>query len=245
MTLPPENIFGHTKKLRYILNRIADVIRENPTATILDFGCGNGVAVAQYLIGALPETARYVGVDLHPASIEFASRHFGRSNATFTERLPDACDAIVYADVLEHLDEPAAILDAHARILRPGGIIVGSIPNGVGPFELESALDRRFRISARIASVMARVRGRPSDETPYNIDSGHVQFYRRRAFEQMLVDAGFHITDFRNGCFFGGMVTERVLRIGGQPLFRGNSAVAAYLPYWAVSTWLFSAARPA
>ena len=245
MKLPPENIFGHTKKLTYILDHLRQVTERNPSATVLDFGCGNGSAVSQYIIGALPETATYIGVDIHPESVAHANKHFGKPNARFTNVLPEAgtCDMIVYADVLEHLDQPLEMLSQHQRLLKPGGVIVGSIPNGVGPFEIESAIDRRFQISARIARARAKAGSRNAWAIPYNSASGHLQFYRKKPFLRMIEDAGFHVTEFKNGTFFGAMVTERVLRLGGEPLMRANTAVAKVLPYWAVSTWLFAAAR--
>jgi 2-polyprenyl-3-methyl-5-hydroxy-6-metoxy-1,4-benzoquinol methylase len=246
MNLPAENIFGHTKKLRYILSAIERVVAARPDATIVDFGCGNGSAVSQYIIAALPNTARYVGVDLHQPSVDFANRHYAAENATFQTDAPFApgsIDVIVYADVLEHVDDPDAILAQQAALLRQGGVVVGSIPNGIGPFELESALDRRFRISQRIASAMARLKRRNSATVPYNIESGHIQFFRKRSFIRMLQRAGLATVDFRNGCFIGAMVSERVLRHGGAPFMRFNTAVANVLPYWAVSTWLFTAER--
>ncbi|MCV3243671.1 class I SAM-dependent methyltransferase [Mesorhizobium sp. ZC-5] len=244
MNLPPENIFGHTKKLAYILDHLRQVAEKNPSATVLDFGCGNGSAVSQYIVGALREAATYVGVDIHTESIAYANKHFGKPNARFTNVLPEAgtCDMIVYADVLEHLDQPLEMLREHQRLLKPGGVIVGSIPNGVGPFEIESAIDRRFQISRRIARARSKAAGNTS-AIPYNSDSGHLQFYRKKPFLRMIEDAGFHVTEFKNGTFFGAMVTERVLRLGGTPLMRANTAVAEVLPYWAVSTWLFAARR--
>jgi 2-polyprenyl-3-methyl-5-hydroxy-6-metoxy-1,4-benzoquinol methylase len=239
MSLPTENIFGHTKKLQYILSAIDEVVARKPTATIMDFGCGNGEAVSQYIIDRLPESARYIGVDLHEPSIEHASRRFSKANATFQTTEPaEQADVIVYADILEHLDDPEPILVRHARLLRRDGIAVGSIPNGLGPFELESALDRKFQISNRIAGMMAKRRGRVGS-VPYNSDSGHVQFYRRAGFTRMLREAGFRVSDFRNGAFFGAMVTERILRFGGAPLMRANVRLADFLPFWAASTWLF------
>lgn len=246
MALPPENMFGHTKKLKYIMSRIADVVNAKPDATIVDFGCGNGSAVSQYIIQNLPESATYIGVDMHQASRDYATSHYARANATFQADMPEtpaAIDVIVYADVLEHLDDPDAILAGHVPLLKPNGIIVGSIPNGVGPFELESAVDRRFRLSERIAARMARKRGEAAPAIPYNLESGHLQFYRKRPFVAMLRRSGLAVTDFRNGYFFGGMVTERALRFGGSALKRANNAIANLLPHWMVSTWLFTAKR--
>jgi 2-polyprenyl-3-methyl-5-hydroxy-6-metoxy-1,4-benzoquinol methylase len=241
MNLPPENIFGHTKKLAYILDAIGRVVARNPGALIVDYGCGNGEAVGRYIIDHIPPTARYVGVDIHQPSVDHANASFGRSNARFHTSEPnEPADVIVYADVLEHLGEPRLTLCRHADLLKPGGIIVGSIPNGLGPFELESALDRKLRLSERIARFMARVRRTAFEQPPYNSDSGHVQFYRKRPFITMLATSGFRLADFRNGTFFGAMVTERFLRVGGERLMRANSRVADYLPSWTVSTWLFT-----
>jgi 2-polyprenyl-3-methyl-5-hydroxy-6-metoxy-1,4-benzoquinol methylase len=244
--LPPENINGHTKKVRYIQDRLAELVQRKPHARVLDFGCGNGSAVSQYLIAELPETSTYLGVDIHPDSVSYANTHFARPSASFTDKIPDdeRFDAVVYADVLEHLDRPQDDLVSHHNLLDPGGIIVGSIPNGVGPFEIESTIDRRFQISNRIARMMARLRKGPLERIPYNSDSGHLQFYRKTPFLRMLSDAGFDVTDFRNGAFVGAMVSERFLRFGGQPFMRANTAIVDYLPHWAVSTWLFTAEKP-
>lgn len=48
--LPKENVYGHTKKLRFILEHIDRYTNlHGKPITILDFGCGNGTAVSQYL----------------------------------------------------------------------------------------------------------------------------------------------------------------------------------------------------
>jgi 2-polyprenyl-3-methyl-5-hydroxy-6-metoxy-1,4-benzoquinol methylase len=243
-SLPPENIFGHTKKLEYIRRHLDGIFKTNPAARVLDFGCGNGSAVSQYLIAALSPTATYLGVDIHPASVAHANAHYRKSNAAFSNVMPDdVFDVIVYADVLEHLDQPLLTLSDHRKLLRPGGTIVGSIPNGIGPYEIENAIDRRLKISRSVASVMTRMRGGPVSTIPYNSDSGHLQFFRKGEFFRILGEAGFRVTEFRNGTFFGAMITERVLRVGGEPLMRANAAIADILPFWAVSTWLFKAER--
>src|SRR5262245_54512830 len=149
MTLPPENIYGHTKKLKYILAEVGRIISADPSATILDFGCGNGVAVGQHIIPALPETARYIGVDVHEPSVAYANAHFANNHAVFSTRLPElgSYNMIIYADVLEHLADPLELLACHSNVLRQGGTVVGCIPNGWGPYEIESWLDRTFHLS--------------------------------------------------------------------------------------------------
>jgi 2-polyprenyl-3-methyl-5-hydroxy-6-metoxy-1,4-benzoquinol methylase len=249
MTLPPENIYGHTKKLEYILAQVALVTAADASATILDFGCGSGLAVGQHIISALPETARYVGVDIHEPSVDYANAHFANERATFSTKLPGlgSCSMIVYADVLEHLADPLDLLASHSRLLRPGGVVVGCVPNGWGPYEIETWLDKTFHLSQAIAAMNRSLNsalGRDAQAAvPYNSDSGHVQFYSRRRLVAMLESAGLSVTDFSNGTFFGAMLSERILRIGGTRVFRMNANIADWLPGWAVSTWLFSAQR--
>jgi 2-polyprenyl-6-hydroxyphenyl methylase / 3-demethylubiquinone-9 3-methyltransferase len=93
---------------------------------VLDAGCGGGL-VARELAAA---GAEVVGVDRSLGSLGVARRAVDRSTGSFRpaqgrlERLPLAAgsfDAVVAADVLEHLpDLPAAVAEL-ARVLAPGG----------------------------------------------------------------------------------------------------------------------------
>src|SRR6185295_19104590 len=135
LDVPKENLSGHTKKLRFLLEHLEDVLRRGPgTATLLDFGCGNGSAVSRFLM--LPGI-RYHGVDVHPASLAHARERWGSPTATFTSEVPEGVvfDVLVYADILEHLDDPGALLRDHAARLAAGGLLLGSVPNGYGWFE--------------------------------------------------------------------------------------------------------------
>jgi 2-polyprenyl-6-hydroxyphenyl methylase/3-demethylubiquinone-9 3-methyltransferase len=90
---------------------------------VLDAGCGGGL-VARELASA---GARVIGVDRSRGSLGVARRaagdRFGPAQGRL-ERLPfadGAFDAVVAADVLEHLpDLPAAVAEL-ARVLAPGG----------------------------------------------------------------------------------------------------------------------------
>jgi len=245
--LPPENVYGHTKKLRFILDAIRS-FREGRAGPVrlLDFGCGNGSAVSQFLMG---EGIRYHGVDIHEPSLEYARRHFGGADATFHDHVPPGVlfDVIVYADVLEHLDDPVSVLREHASVLAPGGMIVGAVPNGYGPFENEKRLDavlgvsRLLRLGGRVRrAVLRRPAPTRAGAIPYNIDSGHVQFYTRGSLFRTLKRGGFRVERFANGAFLGAPLSERFL-LRGERIARANARVADLLPWWAVSAWYFTA----
>lgn len=251
LQLPPENIYGHTKKLRYVLARLADLQdRLGRTPRILDFGCGNGEAVSQYLIRAGVD---YTGVDFHRPSIEHAAKRFGHRKAVprrrFLRHTPNdgPYDALVYSDVLEHLDDPVTVLTEHRPLLAEHGWLIGSVPNGYGPFEMEKRIGRYTGLGwvlSRVHGGLRRVKHRfkappPSDGLPYNAACGHVQFYTRASITRTLARGGFKVSHFRKGCFMGSSASARVLR--GQAVMRANNAVAEVLPSWAVSTWYFTA----
>ena len=77
---------------------------------------------------------------------------------------------------------------------------------------------------------------------PYNHESGHLQFFTRRALRRVIEDGGFVVDRMTNGSFVGAPLSERFL-LRGERVARANAAVADYLPAWAVSSWYFSARR--
>lgn len=250
-TLPRENIYAHTKKLRFILERLNRAIeRKGGAVELLDFGCGNGSAVSRFL---MLDRVRYHGVDFHPESLAYARERFGGPAASFTERVPEGVrfDVLVYADVLEHLDDPAEILREHAARSAPDAVLIASVPNGYGAFENEKRLDRWLKIGA-ILDLPARVRRnlrapRPSSSAdregvPYNDDSGHVQFFSVRRLRRVLADAGFRLDELKNGAFVGAPVSERYL-LRGERVARWNASAADVVPHWAAASWLFTATR--
>ena len=97
---------------------------------LLDAGCGSG-GLMHYLQRRAPAW-RITGIDLSPIACRLAGR---RCHASIIEgsvtALPfgeAALDAVLAADVLYELDEPAAALREFCRCLRPGGWIVVNVP---------------------------------------------------------------------------------------------------------------------
>ena len=245
--LPAENLYGHTKKLRFILERVEAFRRaRGRPVRLLDFGCGNGAAVSRFLAGP---GIRYHGVDVHAESLAHARRSFGSAAATFHERVPGGMefDVIVYADVLEHLADPAATLREHAARLAPDGLVLGAVPNGWGPFEMEHRAIRLpgVRHAIRLGGRLRRlaVPNPPAEDAlPYNHASGHVQFFTLPALRRCLRSAGLEPVEVRNGAFVGAPISERFL-LRGEAVARANARIADFLPHWMVSTWYFAAVR--
>jgi len=108
---------------------------------LLDVGCATGI----FLDGMRRFGWRVQGVEPSQSAANYARERFGLD--VFGGRLADAgfadqsFDAITLWDVLEHVHEPRAVLHEVARILRPGGLLVLSLPN---PDSLEARLLGHF-----------------------------------------------------------------------------------------------------
>lgn len=242
--LPPEDIFGNTKKLRFILRAIEEHrAKLGRVVRVLDFGCGNAAAVGQYLIG---DGIDYVGVDFHEPSLSYARAHFGGLKAEFRTAVPTdrAFDVVVYADVLEHVSDPLGIVREHAHVLAPDGIMIGSVPNGYGPCETEKFIDRHLRLyrMLRFAKRTAlRLAGRaPKDSLfiPYNHESGHIIFFTMKTLRRIASDAGMRIVRFAHGGFVGADLTGSTI-LASRGFVDWNIRAADRLPSWMVSTWYF------
>jgi len=102
--------------------------------TALDVGCGAGLLTESLArLGA-----RVTGIDAAPEVIEVARGHAAAMGLGIDYRAADVLDLdgqfdlISCMEVVEHVAEPQAFLDAIARRLAPGGLFVMSTPNATG-----------------------------------------------------------------------------------------------------------------
>ena len=96
---------------------------------VVDMACGEGSGTDVLARRA----ASVTGVDANPEAHEHARLKYGRPGVRFVRDLVDRwsepCDAVVFLQTIEHVEEPEAVL-AHLRaMLRPGGTAYVSTPN--------------------------------------------------------------------------------------------------------------------
>jgi glycosyltransferase involved in cell wall biosynthesis/2-polyprenyl-3-methyl-5-hydroxy-6-metoxy-1,4-benzoquinol methylase len=145
--------------------------------TVLDVGCAHG-----YLAEVLrAQGCRVVGIERDPEDAARARQHCEEVVVTDldTPAWADALggrrfDVIVFADVLEHLRDPAAVVRRARDLLHPErGVIVASIPNVA-------------HVSVRLELFLGSFRR----ETLGILDATHLHFYTRESLEEMLAGAG-------------------------------------------------------
>ena len=261
--LPRENVYGHSRKARLVLLALARLRGERTQGLdVLDVGCGNGSALTRFLAS---RGDRVLGIDTHAPSIEYATREFGAEGLAFRQvdcetLLAEArrFDVIVCADVLEHLPRPEAALSCVERLLRPGGRVVVTIPNGFGPFELESWLSRLPALGSaslwvvdHLTAVLNRFVFKGAwtavvtpPDLPYNAECGHVQFFTRSALLRMAARCGLTLLRQTGVSWLSGPYTN-YLFAPSRLFCHVNAQAGRWLPSWMLSAWFFEFGRPA
>ena len=149
-------------------------------ARVLDVGCATGYLAAELAARG----SAVVGVEADPAAAAEAAAACERvvtgdvesaeCRAALAALAP--FDAIVCADVLEHLRDPWAALGFLAPLLRPGGRAVLSVPN-IGHWTARRALFRgRFPYAAHGL-----------------FDRTHLRFFTRATMVEMFQDCGYDV----------------------------------------------------
>ena len=147
---------------------------------VLDVGCATGY-LGEFLMR--DRDCDVVCLEPDPASAAVAAQRLdGRVVVGGTELLgtfaAGSFDVVVYADVLEHVVDPAAALRDTRRLLVPGGHVVVSLPN-------VAHADVRLRLLA--------------GQFPYQrtglLDSTHIRFFTRHTIPTLFTRSGYWVAD--------------------------------------------------
>lgn len=108
---------------------------------ILDVGCGGALLAS--LLASRKDIEYVAAVDNYDGALRVAHRHIGVLRAALREKIVIFCldaddllfpdghfDTVVAGEVLEHVKDPGAVLTELGRVLRPGGRLVVTVPNG-------------------------------------------------------------------------------------------------------------------
>jgi SAM-dependent methyltransferase len=174
--------FLDSHPLDYYTSVRYDVVSMIPPGvqSILEVGCGAGQTGA--LLRKLG-VSRLIGVEINPRLRPFAQPHYSQlitgdvEDLDLSEISPQSIDCILYPDVLEHLRDPWRVVQRHTRVLRPGGVVVASIPN--------------VRYYKAVRDLV--LRGRWDYQDAGILDKGHLRFFTRSSIEQLFLTNGLCI----------------------------------------------------
>lgn len=123
------------------------VTRDKPD--VLDLGCGTGVVLRELSAWAHP-----VGLDMSPKALGYCQtrdlKQLVKGDGVHLPFKDGSFDAIIGLDIFEHIDDDAGAFAEAFRVLRPGGVVVLSVPafrSLWGPHDVALHHFRRYRAS--------------------------------------------------------------------------------------------------
>ncbi len=155
---------------------------DRPDASILELGCGAGATGVLAL--SRHKCARYVGIELDERAAELAQ---GRITEVFMGnvehmKLPFAersFDALIMSEVLEHLLDPWTTVRELAGFLKPGGLVMASVPNISHHRVVRNLLKGRFELQD--FGIMDRT---------------HLRWFTPQSFAGLFEQAGIEVDEW-------------------------------------------------
>lgn len=134
---------------------------------VLDIGCRDGMLTATYCEGN-----EVLGVDIDTKALETAKKNLGIETMHFDlsgdwPLEANSFDVVVAGEVIEHVYFPNKVLDKAARVLKPEGVLLGTVPNA-------------FTLKNRIRLFLGRKKNTPLQ------DPTHINHFSRREMEGLL-----------------------------------------------------------
>lgn len=237
------------KRLDFIVSSVKDLKKKD--AYVLDIGCGNGnISLA---LGALGYNV--LGIDIDETSIRNATALNTFDNVRFDVSdanafsIDDNFDAIVCSEVLEHLDRPWELVKSIYRILKPGGILVATVPNGQGPREIfvtRPMLWLHDKDLAKPVESLKKLLGYSNTTLQSaNEDLTHTQFFSVNSFRKLIETAGFVQNRWGSSNFISRIFPYSILTRKSYALQKLDCAMADFIPKQLASGFFTAWRKPA
>lgn len=169
-------------RLKFVRETVLAISTEE--ADIADLGCGSGMILCEVL--GLKPRWRGHGLDISAAAVNYARRlaihKKVADRASFQtgdiSRLPfttHSLDLVIASEVVEHIPEPERVISEIARVLRPGGKLILTMPLGSHTPAHINALDSAAEFRALCAEAGLYVhRAEPQWHFGYGDDRKHL-----------------------------------------------------------------------
>ncbi len=245
----PENIYGVQKRLHFIMKNI------DKSHRILEFGCGTGYMITFQL---LQEGYNVKGCDLDKGSIELGQKALleagfdkNRLMCTDISDISEKFDVIIASEVFEHLDD-ITLKNATDEIisrLNEGGLLIVTVPNGYGCFEIEDFLWKKCKIGNvlsffYITKIIGRLKkiilGNIEPKYPFSLDSSkHLQRFTFNSIQKFLKEKDMTISEITGSVMFAGPFSTVFLN-GFRTIMKINCKLGDLFPKIASGYYIIS-----
>ena len=213
------------KRLQFISSMLSKSISNG--AEVLDVGCGNGIISRS--LGAAGFNV--LGVDVSEKAIEKARLLNSFPNVRFEVKSAEQLvadsqqyEAIICSEVLEHLHQPDNLLKVLRQILKENGILIVTVPNGMGGRELlvtkpVQAIMKNFPLCWKWLSSFKSLLGYKGTTVQSDADDlSHVQFFTIESLSALASKGGFKIkywgkSNFIEDVFPFSLLTKRIRKL--------------------------------
>ncbi|HEX3901788.1 MAG TPA: class I SAM-dependent methyltransferase [Polyangia bacterium] len=155
----------------FLRRRRVEAVRSLLDDRVLDFGCGTGK------LAELCDPSQYCGVDISDAALDLARRN--HPHHRFAKELPEAevFDTIVGLAVIEHVKQPASLLERFRKLVTAEGQLILTTPHPtfglvhdfgamLGLFSKEASDEHETLLDRELMLAIARTSG-------WNLVSAH------------------------------------------------------------------------
>lgn len=148
---------------------------------VLDYGCGMGTSYQRQLAAVVK---KYAGADVSEKALGdlrqkgFEAFKINPDGGTI-ESPANAFDGAVCSEVFEHLFDPLAAAREIHRVLKPGGVLVGTVPNF------------GYHMCRLLALLRAQVPSEPEYPKENRFNGVHIRYFSRLMFRRLFRSAGF------------------------------------------------------
>jgi 2-polyprenyl-3-methyl-5-hydroxy-6-metoxy-1,4-benzoquinol methylase len=226
------------KRLDFITRAVQDKISIG--GKVLDVGCGNGIISLH--LGQYGHDV--TGIDVSNRTIEkaneinpFVNVKFKVQSAEDLVASGELFDVIICSEVLEHLQNPAALVKVLNRSLKTDGRLIVTVPNGFGPREVfitKPILSIRSRGNWLWKVILNAKKGLGYSGTTVqsaadNLD--HIQFFSRRDLTRLSSDNNFRIIRYGKANFIEDVFPFSFIAKRFRVLQKIDCKIADWLPY--------------
>jgi SAM-dependent methyltransferase len=238
-----ENLWGYGKRLRFVENAMQRQFpaRERHELSVLDIGCGNGSQLAIPLaVGGYQVTA----VDPHHRSIE-RGRTLAPGVRFYAGAVGDIpfskFDCVIISEVLEHLDEPEELLGMALPYLAESGILIITVPNGYGEFELDRWTYQALHVDKLAAWLRSQFSNNKHEKDVAGSDdeSPHIQRFTVSRLSKMFDRNNLVLVEARGTSLASGPFVAHLWG-KSETFIRMNAAITDRLPLSLAAGWMFA-----